>query len=131
MSSTIKDMLIRTSAPARLYSSRRRLYKAKYVEMNDLLLREDRSMIRLSRGGRAYGIRTCQDSHNNDGFSNISRPPLQNRTRAQTISSSIPAVSDPTPIATKVLLSPLCMHVSFLSTTPISLDDGSLVMVQD
>ncbi|XP_061975996.1 pyruvate, phosphate dikinase, chloroplastic [Populus nigra] len=101
MSSTIKDMLIRTSAPARLYSSRRRLYKAKYVEMNDLLLREDRSMIRLSRGGRAYGIRTCQDSHNNDGFSNISRPPLQYRTRAQTISSSTPAVSDPTPIATK------------------------------
>jgi len=101
------------------------------VEMNDLLLREDRSMIRLSRGGRAYGIRTCQDSQNNGGFSNISRPPLQYRTRAQTISSSIPAVSDPTPIATKVLLSPLCLHVSFLSTTPISLDDGSLVMVQD
>jgi pyruvate,orthophosphate dikinase len=132
MSSTIKDMLIRTSAPARLYSSRRRLYKAKYVEMNDFFLREDRSMIRLSRGGRAYGIRTSQDSQNNGGFSNISRPlPLQNRTRAQTISSSTPAVSDPTPIATKVLLSPLCMHVSFLSTTPISLDDGSLVMVQD
>ncbi|KAJ6981038.1 pyruvate [Populus alba x Populus x berolinensis] len=102
MSSTIKDMLIRTSAPARLYSSRRRLYKGKYVDiMNHLLLREDRSMIRLSRGGRAYGIRTCQDSHNNGGFGNISRPPSQNRTRAQTISSSSPAVSDPTPIATK------------------------------
>ncbi|KAF9673338.1 hypothetical protein SADUNF_Sadunf10G0013600 [Salix dunnii] len=101
MSSTIKDMIIRTGAPARLCSSRQRLFKGKYVVMNDLLIGENRSIIRLRRGGGAYGVRTCQDRHNRGGFSNISKPPLQNRTRAQTISSSTPAVSDPAPTTTK------------------------------
>lgn len=131
MSSTIKDMLIRTGAPARLCSSRQRLFKGKYVVMNDLLIGENRSITRLRRGGGAYGVRTCQDRHSSGGFSNISKPPLQNKTRAQTISSSTPAVSDPAPTTTKVLLSPLYRHVSSLSTAPISLDDGCLVMVQD
>ncbi|KAJ6430972.1 hypothetical protein OIU84_018475 [Salix udensis] len=101
MSSTIKDMLIRTGAPARLCSSRQRLFKGKYVVMNDLLIGENRSITRLRRGGGAYGVRTCQDRHSSGGFSNISKPPLQNKTRAQTISSSIPAVSDPAPTTTK------------------------------
>ncbi|KAJ6323514.1 hypothetical protein OIU76_010924 [Salix suchowensis] len=101
MSSTIKDMLIRTGAPARLCSSRQRLFKGKYVVMNDLFIGENRSITRLRRGGGAYGFRTCQDRHSSGGFSNISKPPLQNKTRAQTISSSIPAVSDPAPTTTK------------------------------
>ncbi|KAJ6771054.1 PYRUVATE PHOSPHATE DIKINASE [Salix koriyanagi] len=101
MSSTIKDMLIRTGAPARLCSSRQRLFKGKYVVMNDLFIGENRSITRLRRGGGACGVRTCQDRHSSGGFSNISKPPLQNKTRAQTISSSTPAVSDPAPTITK------------------------------
>ncbi|KAJ6722030.1 PYRUVATE PHOSPHATE DIKINASE [Salix viminalis] len=101
MSSAIKDMLIRTGAPARLCSSRQRLFKGKYVVMNDLLIGENRSITRLRRGGGAYGVRTCQDRLSSGGFSNISKPPLQNKTRAQTISSSTPAVSDPAPTITK------------------------------
>ncbi|CAK7332929.1 unnamed protein product [Dovyalis caffra] len=105
MSSTVKGMLIRSSAPVGFCcgsSRRQRLFKGKFVDLNDyLLIKENRSIIRLSQSGRVCGIRACQDRYNNGGFDNISKPPLQTKTRAQTLSSSTPAVSDPTPTATK------------------------------
>lgn len=93
MSSTMKSVMIKTAPDV----CNNNMFKAKYVDHNDLLIRYNRSLLRLSRGGRVSSTYVVPNGFVDSRTVRL-KPPLRSKTRAQVLAP----VSDTAPTTKKV-----------------------------